>query len=475
MKTLSRWLAQSLAARVALASAIAAALGGSAAALSMGVTARELSSKHETKRLATATKKLAKEVVDELRDDDGDEPPRAQVDGASEVTQELTRALADELEDVKYPGATAAIHTRGGAIVGDRRLVRLRPGECELLELGGQTQRACTVAIPSSLARGTARFDGGSLTLAVPTDVERERNALLARALLVGLLCGALLGGVASYWLSRWALAPLSRLRDRVRAIDADDPQSGSLAADAERGEVEELRLAIASLVDRLGSALRAAQAFAGEAAHELRTPLTTIAGELELAAESSGDGAASLVAAREQVERLTELVQRLLVLAQPNRVDTRSAEIIDLSDVDRAAVNALPALARARLSAEVEDDVIVRGDASLLRALLVNGYENALKFSTGPVLVRIGKSAGQARIDIIDEGPGVAPEERDRVFEPFYRAASVRASKAGGHGMGLPLIARVAWVHNGRAQFLDSARGAHLRVELPLWTPLHD
>ncbi|HEY6879450.1 MAG TPA: ATP-binding protein, partial [Polyangiales bacterium] len=140
--------------------------------------------------------------------------------------------------------------------------------------------------------------------------------------------------------------------------------------------------------------------------------------------------------------------------------------EVVDLTDVADAA---LAALDRTRIEIEADDDVIVRGDQTLLRALVLNALENALKFSEGPVALRIRKGS-EARIEVDDRGPGVPPEERERVFRPFYRSALARAGGASGHGIGLALIARVAWVHGGRAEFVESPRGAALRVHLPLW-----
>ena len=81
---------------------------------------------------------------------------------------------------------------------------------------------------------------------------------------------------------------------------------------------------------------------------------------------------------------------------------------------------------------------------------------------------MHIGCEGDDACIDVIDAGPGVTPSERERVFAPFYRSPSVRASSAQGHGLGLSLIARVAFRHRGTARFVDRAQGAQLRVLLP-------
>ncbi len=170
-------------------------------------------------------------------------------------------------------------------------------------------------------------------------------------------------------------------------------------------------------------AALRQAQSFAAEAAHELRTPLTTLAGELELLEEVHDPGAVARV--RAQVSGLTGLVQRLLVLAQANRLPDAQREVVDLSDVASEALASLRD--PTRVTTRIDDDVIVRGDQTLLRALLQDALENALKFSSGPVQLRIAQ-AGEACIEVDDEGPGIPAAERERVFQPFYRSPSARA-----------------------------------------------
>ncbi len=454
----------SLVGRVTLASAGAAALGGAVAAMSMGVTAKELVAKQETKSLEVATKKLAKELREELEPDDddrdGEEAPRAVLQDLPESG--LAQLLAHELGDVKIPGAMAVIRARDRVLAGDPALPSAPLGACELARYDAWPVRSCTVALAQN-----------SLTLVARIDAERDRNILISRALLVGLSLAALLGAAASYWISRWALRPLTLLRDQVRAIRPDEPEAASLGQTAAQIEIEELRAALASLVTRLGAALRQAQNFAADAAHELRTPLTTIAGELELIAEASERAdQPALARVRRQVSGLTELVQRLLVLARATRLDACHAEAVDLGDLARTAERELPEAARARLRVELVEDLIVRGDSALLTSLLANGLDNALKFSRDDVTMSLASQDGYAQIDIIDAGPGVAATERERVFTPFYRTPGARSEGTPGHGVGLALIARVAWAHNGSAELLDTRRGAHLRVRIPTWKP---
>jgi signal transduction histidine kinase len=349
-------------------------------------------------------------------------------------------------------------------LAGESALPRPPAGECEQALVSGAPIRACTV----ELGRGT-------LTLVASARESQAREPLLAWSALAGILIGALLGGLASHRAAVWALGPLGELTARVRRVRPSDPEPDVLAPPLDHAELEALRTEMVGRVERLRDALTSARGFAAQAAHELRTPLTTIAGELELLSESvRPEDAQAVSAARRRVDDLGTLVQRLLILAQPESL-AGSTETIDLADVLDSVRSGLPEASRARVDAEVRDDVLVRGDAALLGALVTNAIDNALKFSTERVRVRITASDGEARIEVDDRGPGIADEEREREFAPYYRSAAARRSSALGHGVGLALIAHVARAHGGSAQ-IESApgEGTRLTVRLPMWTPRH-
>jgi two-component system sensor histidine kinase TctE len=154
------------------------------------------------------------------------------------------------------------------------------------------------------------------------------------------------------------------------------------------------------------------------------------------------------------------------LVLADSSTIER--GEAVDLADLVDLVLDVLPGELRARVHASVGEDMLVRGDAELLRAMLANAIDNALKFSAGPVELDVCEREGQLCIEVRDQGPGLAPDERERVFAPFVRAA--RTSKVAGHGLGLALIRHVAVVHAGSAAFADADRGARLVMQLPRW-----
>jgi two-component system sensor histidine kinase MprB len=348
------------------------------------------------------------------------------------------------------------VRDASGLVAGDPSLPALQPGECAV---SGDVHACAVTAGPHTLIIGASSARA------------RAIEPLFAWGAALGILLGSLAGALASTMIARWALRPLARLRARIDAIDADAPSSEALSPPAEHAEIEALRAAIADLVDRLGAALASAQRFALDAAHELRTPLTAIAGELDLLAESDAPDPAALARVRASTGELVALVERLLVLAAPPVGATSPREAVDLADI-ASEVRASLGPAAERVALDAAEDVLVRGDPVLLRVALGNAVDNALKFSEGPVRVRIFAEGDEAHVEVQDEGRGVAPAERARVFEPFYRSAHARAATRG-HGLGLAIIAHAVAAHGGRARFADVARGAKLCIVLPRWREL--
>lgn len=465
-----------LARRVALASALAAALGGAAAAVASGTAAGSLLAAHDDDTLRTAAARLADEVRDEVEEewDDEREAHGGGVESRSFATplhDGLTggtvylRALLDELDEVEdLPGVRARLDDAGGGLLaGDLALPHMRPGTCDDASIDGAPLRVC--AVPAG---------AGSMTLAMASGAAEARSGLLAWSVLAGVLIGALLGGLVSHRASVWALRPLLALSARVREVQPADPRPEVLGAPLEHVELEEVRASVAQLVVQLGEALASARGFAAQAAHELRTPLASLVGELELLAETaSPQDSVAIGNTRRRAADLVSLVQRLLILAQPDAIALAQADAVDLGDVLEAARENLTPERRDRLRVTVQDDVLVRGDAALLTALLTNALDNALKFSTESVAVNVHAEAGEALIDVADRGPGIPLEERERVFEPFYRSRAARQSTTLGHGVGLALIAHVAKAHGGRVSLAsETGEGTRLTVRLPTWKP---
>jgi signal transduction histidine kinase len=442
---------ESLIRRVTWVGAAAAALGGMLAAGVAGLLAAGLVSRHDDGVLRRDAIELAAEIREDLEGDEDDPPPDK---------PRLDAELADELPEVDRPGASAVIRSPSGQLrAGDDSLPRLEPDACERIDVRGAPRLVCAVELGDDI-----------LVLGIDAVDNRQRLELIGWALVAGALIGAVLGGLASLWSARWALAPLTALRDRVKQIDADAPSTTGLTP-SDQLEVEELRVAIVGLVERLAVSLSHAQSFASQAAHELRTPLSVLAGELELLAETPGVDRPAVERLLRRVRELIALVQRLLMLAGTGKLAAEHAEAVDLADVIDAVRGDLPSELAARVHGSSDDDLLVRGDAELLRAMLSNAVNNALKFSRDEVEVRASARGSEVWLEIIDRGPGVSAEDRERVFIAFVRGVHARADGTPGHGIGLALIRHVASVHGGRCEFVDVDAGAHLRIRLPRWT----
>jgi signal transduction histidine kinase len=432
---------RSMARRVARVAILSAALGGlAAAALAVLAVDRAITDQADV-RLRGATDTLAGEL-------DEDEKRFS--------TAEIRRTLDDENEEIVTSGIRLAVYAGDRFVSGDRAVPRPLDGTCDTRG-----------HLPARLHVCARPYHQLTLVAAQPSD-DLRLLGLYALSCLIAVVLGAVVGGASSTALTRWAVKPLGELTGALERLQPDTARP-DLGPPSPSDDVESIRRALLDLLERVNELIGQARRFAGDAAHELRTPLTTLRAELELLAEGEeGATRAALDRASARTEKLSALVDRLLVLALPTQNLATGFENVALADVAADAVAALPAESRRRVRAELEVEGMVRGDERLLASLVTNALENALKFSTEAVLIRLVESEpNELRIEISDGGPGIAPELRDRVFEPFFRVAP---SSKRGHGLGLALIGHIARVHGGVAAFVDAAAGARLVITLPAW-----
>ncbi|HEX3214379.1 MAG TPA: ATP-binding protein, partial [Actinomycetota bacterium] len=229
---------------------------------------------------------------------------------------------------------------------------------------------------------------------------------------------------------------------------------------------------------------------FVADASHELRTPLTTIRGFAELYRQGGVRDPAELDRLMRRIEdqaaQMGLLVEDLLLLARLDQQRPLDRRPVDLLALAAEAVHDARAVAPDRpielvLGTGDGDGkggsaLVVLGDDQRLRQVLANLVNNALTHTPAgsPVEVRVGTApldgAPGAAVEVVDHGPGLTPEQAERVFERFYRADKARSRAAGGTGLGLSIVAALVAVHGGTVQ-VDSVpgRGARFRVVLPL------
>jgi two-component system OmpR family sensor kinase len=258
--------------------------------------------------------------------------------------------------------------------------------------------------------------------------------------------------------------------------VEARTPSALSPVADRNLPrEVRPLVEALNDLLRRLGSALEAQRRFVADAAHELRTPLTALNLQVQLAerAAAGEERTAALAAVKEGIARATRVVEQLLTLArqEPEAV-ARPAMETDLADLARQVIAELMPLAESRaidLGMGRAEPARIMGDREGLRALLANLVDNAVRYTQerGRVDVSTFTADGEAVIEVTDNGSGIPADERERVFDRFYRRAG---SGGAGSGLGLSIVKAIAARHGGRVELAEApgGRGLSARVTLP-------
>jgi two-component system OmpR family sensor kinase len=277
------------------------------------------------------------------------------------------------------------------------------------------------------------------------------------------------------WWVVSGSLEPAARVRKQVAQRQADDlsPVSEAGLPDEVRPLVHELNL----LFGRVRTAFDAQQNFVADAAHELRTPLAALRLQTQSLDRAADPEARKVAVGRltAGIDRATRLVEQLLVLARQEASAANGAATrpVDLAELARRTVGDLVGLAQAKevdLGLQHADPVSIEGQPDALHILLRNLVENAVKYTPGGGTVDIAVRADKDAVDVIveDSGPGIPPEERERVFDRFYRVAG---SEAAGSGLGLAIIKAIAERHGASLKLDKSERlgGLAATVRFPL------
>ena len=278
-----------------------------------------------------------------------------------------------------------------------------------------------------------------------------------------------LVSGAATFALVGRSLGPVERMRARVATIDSTD-LSERVPVPASGDEIARLALTMNGMLTRVEAGHRAQRRFVGDASHELRSPLATVTAGLELARDRPEvfDRALLEQTLLPEAERMQALVEDLLLLA---KADERGLSLrvsdVDLDDIVGAEASRVRALGTVTSTAH---PARLRGDPDRVARVVRNLTENAVRHAR--TSVRLGSTVvgDCAVLTVADDGPGIAPAERARVFERFVRLDTDRARAAGGSGLGLAIVAEIVTAHGGAVSVTDAAEGgAEFRVRLPL------
>ncbi|WP_242333033.1 MULTISPECIES: cell wall metabolism sensor histidine kinase WalK [unclassified Anaeromyxobacter] len=350
----------------------------------------------------------------------------------------------------------------------------------------GLDRAALTEAVPatwSSPQGHSYRIETRSwheLRIAVATDEALTLRALgrLALILALGIPCAAIGALAGGYLLAGRVLAPVGAMARHARRITAESLEA-RLPVEDPRDEFGQLAGVFNDTLARLHDAFERLRRFTSDASHELRTPLTAMRSVGEVALQGARDPAAYrevIGSMLEEVERLTRLVEGLLLLTRADAGRIQAAQaVVDLGALATSAAEHLRVLAEEKgqeLTVDAPPAVQARCDPALVRQGVVNLLDNAIKYTPQSGSIRVVVEvlpSGEPAVEVRDTGPGIAPAHLERIFERFYRVDADRARQAGGMGLGLAIARSVIAANGGRIEVESTeGDGSVFRMVLP-------
>jgi heavy metal sensor kinase len=305
---------------------------------------------------------------------------------------------------------------------------------------------------------------------------ETRRRFLLTMAAVLPL--GLLLAGGGGWVLARRALKPVDRMTEAAHRISAEH-LAERLEATGTGDELDRLANTLNEMLGRLDAAFHQIRQFSADASHELQTPLTILKGELEVALRSPrspDEYQRVLKSALEEIDRIAHLVEGLLLLARADagvlRMDDQPVDLAHVVEEVYAQAKIHPHAQTIDLCLGPVEPVSIQGDQERLRRLLLNLVDNGIKYTPpgGQVTLSLHRDGEWAALQVSDTGIGLTPEEQERIFQRFYRAAEARSRGEGGAGLGLCIARSIAEAHGGSIQITSvPGQGSTFTVSLPL------
>ena len=442
--------------------------------------------------LAAIITALVAFVVTRLRADLTAELDRGLRDAAAQIAPAYRAEGPAEFHDTTSTVLpTASREPAGAQILGPSGHVVLSEG-APLLRAPLIDRRELAAALAGRTLTASGRLERRPQRLrlvAVPTEWHGRRQVLVAveslhevddathrvLVLLVAGSVGALaLVALGGWWIARRALRPVERITARAEAIGIED-LSQRIAVPTVNDELAHLARTLNAMLDRIQDGVQARERLIADASHELRAPLAAMRAALDVTlaqARLEGPAREALQLTRDDAVRLSRIVDNLLTLAS---VDQGRLDLLiaphDLSDLADRAVRAQRASAAAR-GIELSlagDELVADVDGDRLTQVLTNVLDNAIRHSPdrGHVSLTIRRDSDETHITVTDQGPGIAPSDREYVFERFSRQDSAR--RRGGAGLGLAICREIVRAHHGQILIGDDPPpGTTIHIKLP-------
>ena len=319
-------------------------------------------------------------------------------------------------------------------------------------------------------------------TLIVLQSLHRQNEFLetLTASFAIAIPLSLMLAGFGGYLLARRSLSPVVSMSVQASRIGAEN-LDGRLQVKNPHDELGKLALSFNNLLDRLSASFNRQRRFMADASHELRTPVAILCGEADVTLSktdrSPQEYRESLQILGKEAKRLKHIVEDLFTLARADAgqhpLTVQDFYLDELASESCRNVRTLASAKQISLLCEAEGELPIHADETLVRRMLLNLLDNAIKYtpSGGSVNISCGTQDGQYRMCVKDSGAGILPELQPRIFERFFRADTARshAESDGGAGLGLAIAAWIAEVHGGKLQLLRSdSSGSTFEVSLP-------
>ncbi len=419
---------------------------------------------------------LARSLVARLDDTLMSEANTAEVlfrDEVEESQGDFTKAATEVIADMRVH------HTI--AVFSETALLASSGNVLDLGALrGGSSQVERILALPHAhvaVHRTEARGQTFYVVAMESLDAIDSNLQVVRRVLFFGLPILLALAGIGGYLLASRSLAPLQWMAEQARKISGSNLDT-RLEIGAAAEELAVLSASFNELLGRLDQSFESMRRFVADASHELRTPLSVIRGEADVALShdrNSAEYRESLAIILDESRRLSRLVDDLLNLARADagrvKLQVREFYFNDLLADCCRSMQALAAPRRISIECRAPADIPFSGDEELLRRLVINLLDNAIRYTPpgGKVSATLDAEPQGVRLRISDTGVGISAEAAPHVFERFFRADKARSRADGGFGLGLSIVKWIAESHNGMVE-LDSrpAQGSTFTVTLP-------
>jgi signal transduction histidine kinase len=413
-------------------------------------------------------------LVTTLRDSLIDTADASSRSRANELVLSATRGLLSETIANIAEDGVAQVVSDDGAVLAASVNVRGAARLSDIIPKQAQPTKMILRNAPDDDEREDYRVwavRGEGITAYVGTSLEAEREVILelTRSLIIGLPLLVALFAAGTWLMVGRTLRPVEDIRAEVASI-SDRRLDRRVPTPPSNDEIGRLARTMNEMLDRLEDASNRQRDFVGNASHELQSPLASFRTQLEVAAAHPKgvdwpNLARSLLA---DGNRMEGLVQGLLFLAHEDEETARPMTPVDLDDVVFDEVARLRSTCAADVHVHGVSAAPLPGHQENLARLVRNLLDNACAYASSRVDVTLQTKEGHVELTVSDDGPGVAEEDRTRIFERFYRADPVRNPQTSGTGLGLAIAAAVAEAHGGTIIVTDGDPGARFVVTLP-------